>query len=362
MRKFRFRAFPLTTDATHVAHSYDLRCLDAKTHKGKVCYENKNSHTEDNSPKYRMVGKIILTMRSFACAQDDVLPNKTVYSLFTTHHSLIHIDTVFSRFTSHFSLKRPACATHVAPCDSVGSYFKHWYGAFTLAEVLITLGIIGVVAAMTMPALIANYNNHITEVRLKKFYSIFNQAIQQSVAENGDTSTWDYWFNGEYDNEKNETPEDYSGVLNEKFDRYIAPYMKIVDKKVVNSPKLYKMQLYYLADGSAFGYPLIHNREIYFYPKNAIRCIENIKTIEDNGAICHFAFEFYPNNSNPDWKYLYRKGLEPFLYQWDGDVEKLKTGALYSCNNLNRSGAYCTALIAYNGWKIPKDFPVKIKY
>ena len=293
-----------------------------------------------------MVGKIILTMLSFACAQDDVLPNKTV----------------FSRFTSHFSLKRPACATHVATCDSVGSYFRHWYGAFTLAEVLITLGIIGVVAAMTMPALIANYNNHITEVRLKKFYSIFNQAIQQSVAENGDTSTWDYWFNGEYDNEKNETPEDYSGVLNEKFDRYIAPYMKIVDKKVVNSPKLYKMQLYYLADGSAFGYPLIHNREIYFYPKNAIRCIENIKTIEDNGAICHFAFEFYPNNSNPDWKYLYRKGLEPFLYQWDGDVEKLKTGALYSCNNLNKSGAYCTALIAYNGWKIPKDFPVKIKY
>lgn len=325
MRKFKFRAFTLTTDATHVAHSYDLRCLDAKTHKGKVCYENKNSHTEDNSPKYHMVGKIILTMRSFACAQDDVLPNKTV----------------FSRFTSLFSLKRPA---------------------FTLAEVLITLGIIGVVAAMTMPALIANYNNHITEVRLKKFYSIFNQAIQQSVAENGDTSTWDYWFNGEYDNEKNETPEDYSGVLNEKFDRYIAPYMKIVDKKVVNSPKLYKMQLYYLADGSAFGYPLIHNREIYFYPKNAIRCIENIKTIEDNGAICHFAFEFYPNNTNPDWKYLYRKGLEPYLYQWDGDVEKLKTGALYSCNNLNKAGAYCTALIAYNGWKIPKDFPVKIKY
>ena len=28
-----------------------------------------------------------------------------VYSLFTTHHSLIHNDTVFSRFTSHFSLK-----------------------------------------------------------------------------------------------------------------------------------------------------------------------------------------------------------------------------------------------------------------
>ena len=340
MKKFRFRAFPLTTDATHVAHSYDLRCLDVKTHKGKVCYENKNSHTEDTSPKYRMVGKIILTMRSFACAQDDVLPNKTVYSLFTTHHSLIHIDTVFSRFTSLFSLKRPA---------------------FTLAEVLITLGIIGVVAAMTMPALIANYNNHITEVRLKKFYSIFNQAIQQSVAENGDTSTWDYSFSGQYDDDKQETLEDYSGVLNGNFDKYIAPYMKIVDKKVVTSQNnaLYKVQLYYLPDGSAFGYPLIHNREIYFFPKNAVRCLENYKTIKDSGAICVFTFEFYPNNSNKDWKYLYRKGLEPFLYQWDGNVETLRAGATYSCG---KSRGYCTALIAYNGWKIPKDFPVKIKY
>ncbi len=32
---------------------------------------------------------------------------------------------------------------------------------FTLAEVLITLGIIGIVAAMTMPALIANYQKKV---------------------------------------------------------------------------------------------------------------------------------------------------------------------------------------------------------
>ena len=56
-----------------------------------------------------------------------------VHSLFSTHHSLIHTDTVFSRFTSHFSLKR-AGATHVALCDRVGSNYRHWCGAFTLAE------------------------------------------------------------------------------------------------------------------------------------------------------------------------------------------------------------------------------------
>lgn len=38
---------------------------------------------------------------------------------------------------------------------------------FTLAEILITLGIIGVVAALTMPALIANYQKQEILSRLK---------------------------------------------------------------------------------------------------------------------------------------------------------------------------------------------------
>ena len=40
--------------------------------------------------------------------------------------------------------------------------------AFTLSEVLITLGIIGIVAAMTLPALIGNYQKHVTVNKLKK--------------------------------------------------------------------------------------------------------------------------------------------------------------------------------------------------
>ena len=52
--------------------------------------------------------------------------------------------------------------------------------AFTLAEVLITLGIIGIVAALTMPMLLSNYRKQVVETRLAKFYSAMNQAIQQS--------------------------------------------------------------------------------------------------------------------------------------------------------------------------------------
>lgn len=40
---------------------------------------------------------------------------------------------------------------------------------FTMAEVLITLGIIGIVAAMTLPALVQKYQNYIVENRMKNF-------------------------------------------------------------------------------------------------------------------------------------------------------------------------------------------------
>ena len=57
--------------------------------------------------------------------------------------------------------------------------------AFTLAEVLITLGIIGVVAAMTLPSLMNKIQKRDTAARLKKFYSAMNQAINRSTVDNG---------------------------------------------------------------------------------------------------------------------------------------------------------------------------------
>lgn len=63
--------------------------------------------------------------------------------------------------------------------------------AFTLAEVLITLGIIGIVAALTIPTLIGDYRNKERSVRLKKAYSELSQAIVLSQQEHGDVSGWD---------------------------------------------------------------------------------------------------------------------------------------------------------------------------
>lgn len=53
---------------------------------------------------------------------------------------------------------------------------------FTLAEVLITLGIIGVVAAMTIPTLMSNTGKSEFKTAFKKIVSAVNQAVTLSVA------------------------------------------------------------------------------------------------------------------------------------------------------------------------------------
>ncbi len=62
--------------------------------------------------------------------------------------------------------------------------------AFTLAEVLITLGIIGIVAAMTMPVLLGNYRKQQTVAQLKKVYSVLSQAYTMSQNDNGPSEDW----------------------------------------------------------------------------------------------------------------------------------------------------------------------------
>lgn len=57
--------------------------------------------------------------------------------------------------------------------------------AFTLADTLITLGIIGIVAAMTLPVLTKKYQYHILENQFKKQYSVLQQALLNMQAADG---------------------------------------------------------------------------------------------------------------------------------------------------------------------------------
>ena len=63
--------------------------------------------------------------------------------------------------------------------------------AFTLAEVLITLGVIGVVAAMTLPGLVNKYQERAWLTQFKVTYSVLSQAYLRAYQEHGVIKNWD---------------------------------------------------------------------------------------------------------------------------------------------------------------------------
>lgn len=62
--------------------------------------------------------------------------------------------------------------------------------AFTLSEVLITLGIIGVIAAITMQVIFTNIQNKGYVERMKKAYSLIQNTTLQIINEEGKPSNW----------------------------------------------------------------------------------------------------------------------------------------------------------------------------
>lgn len=93
---------------------------------------------------------------------------------------------------------------------------KEDFTAFTLAEVLITLGIIGVVAAMTLPTLIQKQNDRANITRLKKVYSSLSQAYLMVKEEHGSSEIWDI--------------RDGNQASTRTIFSYFEPYFRIVKK------------------------------------------------------------------------------------------------------------------------------------
>ena len=215
--------------------------------------------------------------------------------------------------------------------------------AFTLAEVLITLGIIGIVAALTLPALVSNYRKNVAETRLKHFYSTINQAIKSAEADYGDVTQWDHYTQDfKYD--------DYRIWL----DKYLLPYIKTT--KVENCYS--KFPCIYFSNGSML---ILGFDQAEFFP-----VAENKKNKQIRGKDC-FSFVFAPvNNNTPQ---AAGKGVEPYIgsYFHNDDMDKLYNNSVYGCNsktvscmvgggNLNK---YCTRIIQENGWKIPDNYPLR---
>ena len=87
--------------------------------------------------------------------------------------------------------KKKAAFTLAEGATHVDQSAKPRRAAFTLAEVLITLGIIGVVAALTLPTLISNYQKQVYVNQLKKSVSVLSNGFKLMMAHDGVTELKD---------------------------------------------------------------------------------------------------------------------------------------------------------------------------
>ena len=236
---------------------------------------------------------------------------------------------------------------------------------FTLAEVLITLAIIGIVAVLTVPALMQNYKKRVVVTRLQKTYSLLNQAVTMSIVDNGEVSNW---------SAKSETGED----IKVWFQKYFGKYLKYNELKVADSAVdsngeiLYVGLRVYLPDGSMVFITNSNNsengvaRDWHYYIDSTKADVATLDT--DNkyevssrkGVAGRDIFSFYFDTE--------KNRFLPYGYHQLDDIDKdeieykdirdvFMNRPVYGCS---QSGAYmCSALIMYDGWQIKDDYPVK---
>ncbi len=233
---------------------------------------------------------------------------------------------------------------------------------FTLAEVLITLGIIGVVAALTMPTLIKNYQKHETVNRLKETYSILYQAVRMSETENGLLETWE--IPNTYYNANTYT---YGKAF---FTQYLKPYLKVAKECKYLSNECWADK-YTWANGVAddtyfpssknktYGMVLANGSVIGFWPRGSFcEIYVDLNGKKGPNKIGKDVFDIViaktPRNDsfgnfNKSGVYMYGQGIQRTVLT-SGELGCSKTATTYV-------GSYCGALIIHDGWKIEKYYP-----
>ncbi len=241
-----------------------------------------------------------------------------------------------------------SCKTHIAGAAAtlpkrtyspvhLFSYSLHKKAAFTLAEVLITLGIIGIVAAMTMPSLITNYRKKQTAVRLERFYSIMSQAVLRWQQDEGIVPE-DIRFPAETVKNGVKTQEWFSSTIG----KYITTTYQTTNGQNFSAA---------FNDGSGFdSYIGNENQFFIFY------CVDYKYCINANGD----------GNYNGKTGFLFEINRGKFLTSSPYFDNKTREEILESCKYGNRDDPSvsskgrrhaCARLIQMDGWEIRKDYP-----
>ena len=209
---------------------------------------------------------------------------------------------------------------------------------------LITLGVIGVVAALIMPAVLGHYKKQETISRLKKAYTTINQALKLSELDNGE---YEYW----------ETGHSLGAAL--YMQKYWHPYFNVM--KICNNYSECNYTKYYpwtYLNGEEYILTFaLSNLRIPFITSDGILYSISVAggstPTEDNRVYIDINGSKGPNILGKDLFTFTRvkgKGILPYCYN-------------SSTNSINEScsktgdGGCCAQKIIMDGWQISKDYP-----
>ena len=197
---------------------------------------------------------------------------------------------------------------------------RSYKNGFTLAEVLITLGIIGVVSALTLPSLITSYKKQEASARLKKFNSMMGQALIFSVEENGDVNEWDLSLR----------PKEFAA-------RYWAPYLKTLSIEEKGG-----RAIIYFSDGS----------KLTIYRGRCMDCEFDINADKKPNVEGRDIFIFLAcDKTITEW--CHNKGWCTYR----SDKIETRERKLEKCKN---NGKYCSALLEIDNWEFKNDYPYRL--
>ena len=229
--------------------------------------------------------------------------------------------------------------------------------AFTLAETLIALAIIGVVAAITIPTIQIKHQKEQMAIRLKKAYSDFSNAVVMSATQNSDFSTWDYGLNS-----------------HDFFNTYLYPFVQL-SSQTISQARNEDTVYYKLSGGVENGLlvmrdqgrivELISGTQFFTYPLGYSGTGSQYKrkcfAVDINGYK-------KPNKFGRDlFMFCIDKDRGVTPHYWDDNEpttvkrtrQQLLSGSSsqsYQCNKRSR-GMWCAAVIMNDNWQIKDDYP-----
>ena len=220
---------------------------------------------------------------------------------------------------------------------------------FTLAEVLITLGIIGVVAAMTIPNLITEHQKRATVTKLQRAISVINQAYRLAYDDVGEANA----------------EEAFNMGSEEYFNTYWAPYIKVLT--YCSSYKVCgydSSQPFSFADGTKQGMTLVMSTSrTTFYTMDGFLYVVFIwsgDNVPNPNILVDINGGKKPNRYGIDVFILTRiedgSGVQPYGYNLDD--ETVKNNCSYGFYNADIMT--CAERIRRAGWKIEKDYPWRV--